>query len=124
MTKMHERIKAFLRKYQIKTLDDNKRAAVSVHVPENYDCSAELSKYLDQTYGALYTVEIPEYVLLKLSLQDENYTKFGGSALTMLDYLINQSDYEQHIRDNNESVRVAYEQYQLLLSLACKGKSP
>lgn len=121
---MNERIKAFLRKYQIKILDDNKRTEVSVHVPENYDCSAELSKYLDQNYGALYTVEVPEYVLHKLALQDENFHKFGGSALSMLYHLLDKDEYEEDLRNNNEAVRLAYEQYQLILSLACKGKKP
>ena len=120
---MNESLKQFLKKYQIKVLDDNKRVPLNYPDPNDYACSEELKKYMDREYGALLTIEIPEHVLHRLRIQDENFTLYGGSALTMLDHMVLKEEYEEQIRSTNIAVKDAFEQYQVLLALACKKQN-
>lgn len=122
---MNNEIIDFLRRHNIKIIDDNKR--FSKYRPQYlYWSSAEVkdlirSEIVFET-EKLYTIEIPESDLKKIQeFEDQvfgNLKEQGHYGL--FQNLMEMKEEEKYLREKYPAVKKAYENYSLMLNL-CKG---
>lgn len=122
-------IDQFVKKHYIRILDKNKRAvsrsrhpAELFNSPNDYN-SVKINEYQSYSTEPVYTIEILESELNRLAefeLQVFNQRDVNNTHYNLFETMLRQKELEQKLRDNNEAVRIAYEQYSAILALASK----
>ena len=121
---MNEEFKQFCENYEVRVLNDQKRRA-RYHPPsfftdpERADIIRNDINYYETEQ--VYTVEIPEGRLRTLVEMEKRFYKWqrhSKAEVDMFETLMNKEREESYLRQTNEAVRKAYEQYSMMLNLA------
>jgi len=121
---MDEKTKYFLERYEVKLLDDTKpclrRSKNQTFFTDPKNASIITDNPPTTEVDKLLTIQIPEFYFKRL-IEIENKFFAGESnndvVRRLFDTLIEKEFQETYIRNQNESVRKAWENYSLLLHL-------
>lgn len=88
------------------------------------DLGMEIHNYHTQiTSEDVFVVEIPVRELSSMAETQEWYQRnIGGYDMTKFDRLLRDKHFEEQLRNNNEGLQQAWEQYQIMLNL-CSDKT-
>lgn len=122
--KMNKKIDQFFKNYEIKVENNMRRRAIRRPPPMYFtdptDASICVSDHAHIQEELLYTISIPESRLKALVELEERMSRYvhvdGGHDL--LSALLDKERQEATLRQQNEGIKKAYEQYSMLLNLA------
>ena len=120
----------FCDKYDVTILDDSRR--YYRHITPIYESDLEKMNHIDVETAKIYTISIPEHRMRDLIEIDRlfyndrlgMYDNGNGNNYrsSVFEKIMDQKQHEKHLRDTHDSVRIAYEQYQMMLALASSKK--
>ncbi len=119
----NEKLKTFCNNYEVKVVNDTQRYAryrppTFFYNPERADLVRnDLEEFRTEK---LYTIQIPESRLQTLvELENRFYNHRNSEGMrNMFEVLMEKEREELHLRNSNEAVKKAYEQYSIMLNLA------
>ena len=121
---MNEELKQFCENYEVRVLNDQKRRA-RYHPPRFFTDPerADIIRNDIDVYETekVVTLEIPESRLRTLIEMEKRFYRWQRHSKTevdMFETLMNKEREESYLRETNEAVKKAYEQYSLMLNLA------
>ena len=121
---MNEEFKQFCENYEVRVLNDQKRRA-RYHPPRFFadPSRADIIRndVVEFEHEKVYTIEIPEGRLRTLIEMEKRFYKWqrhSKEEVDMFETLMNKEREESYLRQTNEAVRKAYEQYSMMLNLA------
>lgn len=117
------KLEKFCENYEVKVVNDNGRYAR--YRPPSFFCNPERADLVRNDLEEfrtekLYTVQIPESRLQTLvELENRFYNHRNSEGMrNMFEVLMEKEREELHLRNSNEAIKKAYEQYSILLNLA------
>ena len=121
---MNEELKQFCENYEVRVLNDQKKRA-RYRPPQFFTdpTRADLIRndLLDYETENVFTMEIPEgrlRALVELERRFFKWQKHSRGEVDMFEMLMEKEREESYLRQSNEAVKKAYEQYSLMLNLA------
>lgn len=119
---MDEKLEKFCNNYEVRIVNDTGRHAR--YRPPTFftdPSRADLIRndIIDYQTEKLYTLQIPESRLRTLiELENRFYNHRHEGVRDMFETLMDKEREESHLRNSNEAIKKAYEQYSILLNLA------
>ena len=117
------KLEKFCKNYDVKVVNDNGRYAR--YRPPSFFCNPERADLVRNDLEEfrtekLYTIQIPESRLQTLvELENRFYNHRNSEGMrNMFEVLMEKEREELHLRNSNEAIKKAYEQYSILLNLA------
>jgi hypothetical protein len=117
------KLEKFCENYEVKVVNDNGRYAR--YRPPSFFCNPERADLVRNDLEEfrtekLYTIQIPESRLQTLvELENRFYNHRNSEGMrNMFEVLMEKEREELHLRNSNEAIKKAYEQYSILLNLA------
>ena len=119
-----DNFKEFCKNYEVQVLNDQKRRAKYRPVSFFTDpMRADIIRndIIEHETERVFTVEIPEgklRTLVEMERKFFNYTHHNQGPIDLFQTLMEKEREEAHLRQTNEAVKKAYEQYSIMLNLA------
>ena len=119
-----DNFKDFCENYEVRVLNDQKRRAKYRPVSFFTDpMRADIIRndIIEHETERVFTVEIPEgklRTLVEMERKFFNYLDHSKGPIDLFQTLMDKEREEAHLRQTNEAVKKAYEQYSIMLNLA------
>lgn len=119
----NQKLQKFCENYEVKVVNDTGRYAR--YRPPTFFCNPERADLVRNDLEEfrtekLYTIQIPESrleTLIELEKRFYNHRNSEGMR-DMFEVLMEKEREELHLRNSNQAIKKAYEQYSILLNLA------
>lgn len=119
-----DNLEQFCKNYEIKVVNDTQRYAryrppTFFSVPERADIIRD--DLVEMQTEKLYTVQIPESrlkTLVEMEKRMFGWQQHEPHHTNLFEVLMSKEREESHLRNTNEAVKKAYEQYSIMLNLA------
>jgi hypothetical protein len=122
---MTEELKDFCENYEVRVLNDQKRRA-RYHPPKFFTDPERAdiirNDIVEYESERVFTVEIPEgrlRALIELERRFFKWQRHSQGEIDMFQTLMDKEREESYYRQSNAAVQKAYEQYSLMLNMAC-----
>lgn len=121
---MHDELYMFCKNYEVRVLNDQNRRA-RYHPPKFFTdpdrADIIRNDIVEYESEKVYTLQIPESRLRALIEMEQRFFKFhrhNQGQIDMFQTLMDKEREESYLRNSNEAIKKAYEQYSVLLNLA------
>jgi hypothetical protein len=121
---MNKELKEFCENYEVKILNDQKVRAKyrpPTFFADPTDAGLIRTDIVDHERERVFTVEIPESrlrTLIEMEKKFFNYQHHRHGPVDLFQVLMDKEREEAHLRQTNQAIQKAYEQYSMLLNLA------